>query len=313
MKWSIKVFAMSAVLGLAACGGGGDGAPAATATPLATTNYVSVAQVAVASVGASTVLGGVAPLAAQPTSPVVSWSDLASGDASAISRLMVRQLTKGTGGKARIAAVAEDVEECAGGGTLTYTVNDADGDQLLSAGDSVSVTAKDCFVEKGLPPVNGQLSIRINSLQLGETGEVIAVAFTLSVSNLESGDVSLDGAVDVSVNSDTFVLAYKNLTATEGTETVTFDFTQTETWTNDQVNVTVTGNLVINGSSYLLSTPVKLQAGYPYFSAGTLRVADRSGGYVDIVMSKLSYTINLYLPGDAVVDASETVSWPDNS
>ncbi len=305
MKLFTKVFAMSALLGLAACGGGGD-EPAATATPLSVANYGDVAAEAVGSLGDGDILGAIA-FPAQATSSAASWTDLASGDASSISRLMLNQLTKGSSVKARIASVSQYSEPCIGGGSLDLTENDADNNAELSAGDTASITARNCVVQAGVPAVNGQLSIRINSVQLDQFGEIVAGAFTLSISNFQSGSVQLNGLVDAALNPQSFVLQFRQLTAVDGTERRTLDFTLNESLADGSLSAS--GNLVINDSSYLLSTPVTLRPGSQYFSSGTLRVADRSGGYADMVMSVPSYTVNLYLPGDLVVDASKTVLW----
>jgi hypothetical protein len=307
MKLSQHALALSAVVALAACGGGGDDAAPASATPLALANYGNVSAVAVESVGGGDALGSLLPQASQSGGSALTINELGSGDALVISRLAIRQVTQRSTIKARAAAVSQVTEACVGGGSLNVIVDDADNNERESAGDIVTINANNCVAEIGQSAVNGQLSIRINSISLSNIGDVIAASLSLTVSNLSSGGASLNGAIDASVDAQSLTLRYRNLAAVSGEARLTFDFTRRENLADGAV--TVNGNLVINGSSYLLSTPAILTPGAIAFSNGTLRVADRSGGYTDVVMSSTGYTANLYLPGDTVVDASTLVSW----
>lgn len=308
MKLRQHALALSAVVALAACGGGGDDATPATATPLALTNYGNVSAVAVESVGGSDALGSLLPQASQSGGSALNINELGSGDVIAISRLAIRQVIQRSTTKARAAAVTQVTEACVGGGSLTVIVNDADNNERESAGDTLTINANNCVAEIGQSAVNGQLSIRINAISLSGTGDLIAASLNLTASNLSSGSTSLNGAIDASFDAQSLTLRYRNLAAASGEARLTFDFARRESLVDGVV--TVNGNLVINGSSYLLSTPATLTPGAIAFSSGTLRVADRSGGYTDVVMSSNGYTANLYLPGDAVVDASTMVSWP---
>lgn len=147
----------------------------------------------------------------------------------------------------------------------------------------------------------------MNAVQLTGAGDVATGSFSLTFVGFSSAGSSLNGAVDVSLDNQFSRIQYRNVSASYQGATVAFDFTRSESRANG--GVSAAGNLVVNGSSYLLSTPAVLLPGSRYFSSGTLRVADRSGGYADVVMSVTGYTVNLYLPGDAMVDASQTVSW----
>jgi hypothetical protein len=307
MKLSQHALTLSAAVALAACGGGGGDTTPATATPLGLTNYGNVSAVAVDSVGGGDALGSLLPQASPSGGSALNINELGSGDALVISRLAIRQVTQRSTTKARAAAVSQVTEACVGGGSLTVIVDDADNNERESAGDTVTINALNCVAEIGQSAVSGQLSIRINSISLSTLGEVIAASLSLTASNLSSGDASLNGAIDASLDAQTLTLQYRNLAAVSGEARLTFDFTRRESLADGAV--TVNGNLIINGSSYSLSTPATLIPGGFVFSSGTLRVADRSGGYTDVVMSSTGYTANLYLPGDAVVDASTMVSW----
>lgn len=303
-----RLLTLSTVVGLVACGGGGGGEEAIplTATPLSVLNYADTVEVAVVSIGGSESLRSLLPQA-QSATQVNQWSDLASGDPGTISRWMVRQVTQEANAKAKPAAVQQETELCAGGGSLVVTLNDADNNEVLSGGDTLTLNAVNCVAVRGQSPVNGQLALRVNSVQLTNDDTLSTAAFNLTFTNFNSAGVSLNGSVDFSLDNLALRLQYRGVTARYQDVSLTFDFTRTESLANS--SVVANGNLVINGSSYLLSTPSSLLPGSRYFSAGTLRVADRSGGYADVVMADTGYRANLYLPGDSVVDATKFVLW----
>lgn len=301
-----KAFALSTVVGLAACGGGGEEAAPARATPLAVSNYADLAMVAVVSLGEGETVGTLLPQATT-TLPNGGWAGLADADPGAVASLVVRQVTRPASNKVRAAAVIRETELCSGGGSLLITADDADNNEDLSAGDTVTIDANNCVAELGQSATNGRIVLRVNAVQLTGAGDVATGSFSLTFVGFSSAGSSLNGAVDVSLDNQFSRIQYRNVSASYQGATVAFDFTRSESRANG--GVSAAGNLVVNGSSYLLSTPAVLLPGSRYFSSGTLRVADRSGGYADVVMSVTGYTVNLYLPGDAMVDASQTVSW----
>ncbi|MBH2010652.1 MAG: hypothetical protein I8H71_13195, partial [Xanthomonadaceae bacterium] len=133
MRYVLTLAAASAML--VACGGGSDSAPAATPTPAATqatltsANYVAVAQESLSS-----------------AAYVADASGLATGAQASDSEALVRfgqdQLAKlprwlADAPVQAVGAVQSQTENCAGGGTLTISANDANGNRLVDAGDSV--------------------------------------------------------------------------------------------------------------------------------------------------------------------------------
>jgi hypothetical protein len=312
-----KVLILSAVMGLTACGGGGDDAPApapapapstspSNAKPLALSNYGDIAERAVESLAAGDLLSSAA-FPAQAVAPARALSGLASGDAATIAQSLIREVIKGDRKKARIASVDRYSEPCDRSGSISVTENDSDNNGKLSAGDSASFVFQNCTVMTGLPAVNGRIDIRINAAQLDRDDEFVAGSFNMSISNFESDGNRLNGSVDATLSASSMVLSYRGLTLSNSKGTVRYNFIQTLGLTDNSLRVN--GDLVIDGTSYQLSTPVTLRSGSGNFSSGTLRVTDPSNGYAEVVMSPMSYKVNLYLPGDSVVDATKIVAW----
>ena len=315
MKLNTKVLVLSAAMALAACGGGGDdsdsnagaggGASQGNAKPLGLTNYGDIAEEVVDSLAAGDLLGSFLP--AQVSVSTSGLAGLASGDAATVVQSALREITKPGRQKVRIAAVESYNDTCLGGGSVSITENDADNNGVLSGGDSASLVLRNCRFESGLPAVNGRIDIRINSAQLDRNDEIVSGSFRMTVTNLEAEGERLNGAIDVTLNASSLVLSFQGLTLTDDDGINRYNFIQT-LGLNDN-SLSVNGDLVIDGTSYRLSTPVTLRSGSTYFSSGTLRIEDQNKGYADVVMSRFSYTVNLYLPGDLVVDATKTVAW----
>lgn len=320
LKHLCLAFTVSTGLLLAGCGGGGGGggdggdAPAVTAVPLSITNYDDTAMVVAASVAGSVSVYenfvGFSAGAAE-NEPTSSYSALGSGKVDAIARFALDRVLSGQTSKLKSAAVETGSDACPYGGTLSFSLNDADNNGVESAGDSLTLDASNCVVESGQPPVNGRLKITINSLNIDANGSLVSASLTLAFTNFSSDGFVLNGSVTVSASPTTLTLAYSNFSGSYKGDNLTYNFSVVQ-----QVNVypntlAVNGSIVINGSSYELSTPVVIRLGNVSPEAGVLRIADRSGNRVDVVMSNSGFVSNLYLSGDEVVDASTPHLWSE--
>lgn len=172
MRFVLTLVAASALL--AACGGGGGGsapagspAPVATPATLTSANYVAVAQETLSS-----------------SAYLTSATALATGAQVSDPELLIRfgqsQLPKLSRWLANapvqaVGAVENRTESCAGGGTITISANDANGNLKGDAGDSASLTMTNCSFEGQL--LNGQLVMTINSA----TGNLDNFPYSLSV------------------------------------------------------------------------------------------------------------------------------------
>jgi hypothetical protein len=100
--------------------------------------------------------------------------------------------------------VQSQTENCAGGGTLTISANDANGNRLVDAGDSVSLTAANCSFEGQL--LNGQLTLTINSLTGNPDHYPYSLSVTLGFNNLTTQSSSLrtvgNGSLALSIKAN---------------------------------------------------------------------------------------------------------------
>lgn len=186
---------------LVACGGGSDNnstpsgggspAPVAIQATLTSGNYLAVAQETLSS---SAYLTTAANLA---TGAQVSDSDV-------LIRFGQDQLPKlsrwySNAPVQAVGAVQSQTENCAGGGTLTISENDANGNLKPDAGDSVTLTALNCVFEG--QSLSGQLALTVNSI----AGEPGYFPYSLSVS-LGFADLAAKSSTVRSVGNGNLVL-----------------------------------------------------------------------------------------------------------
>ena len=178
MRLPLTLIASCALL--AACGGGGGGgdshdvAPSSGAITLTKSNYVDVAQEALSSSAyllesSSLVLGA-----------EVSEPDLllrfAQGQMHKAPALFAKTQVHAAG------AVHQETEQCSGGGSMTLTINDVNGNQDMDSGDYVSIVANQC-VESGMV-INGGLKVTFGNIK-GEVGVFpYELAGTMEYNNL---------------------------------------------------------------------------------------------------------------------------------
>lgn len=102
-------------------------------------------------------------------------------------------------------ATQTQTDACPGGGTLTVTVNDANGNNQADAGDSVSLTASNCVFEGRV--FNGGLLLTINSLtgnlDIPPYSASITLAFTNLSAKSSSATTTGNGSLTLSVSAQT--------------------------------------------------------------------------------------------------------------
>ncbi|MEC5214302.1 hypothetical protein RCH06_002865 [Polaromonas sp. CG_9.5] len=200
MRFALTLVASSVIL--AACGGGSDNnspsndagpsAPVAVQATLTSANYLAVAQETLSS---SAYLATAADLA---TGAQVSDSDVlirfGQDQLPKLTRWFSNSLVQAVG------AVQTQTEACAGGGSLTITETDMNGNRKVDAGDSATLTAANCVFEG--QSLNGQLALTVNSIT-GEPGEF---PYSLSVSLLFT-ELAAKSSTVRSVGNGNLVLA----------------------------------------------------------------------------------------------------------
>ena len=309
MKYFAYALSMGAILALTACGGGGGGAaPAAplASVPLTTTNYDATGRASAATL-----------VDVQSSTSIESLTSVASADSApaqnSLSVFQIGRMIAGLGsatlaGRETPAASSTVNRACSFGGTLSATGNDANDNQRLDAGDSLTANFSGCVMESGTPALSGGLDITVNGATYsGST--LTALSITATFRSLSSGGSTLTGAADLTVNASAGSVAFHDTSSVRGGKTTVYNFTASVTTSGAQNVLAVSGPITIAGAGYTLSTPTPIVMGTVYPASGLLRVADSAGGRVDIVIRPADFDLDLYLPGDALRDAHATYTW----
>jgi hypothetical protein len=280
--------------------------PAAAAAPLTTANFGSVAGPTAAAILAS----AVADNGLEILSSASSRSNRAGIQSAVPSNLALWAIKSIRPGRERAQAITPIAQACPFGGTLSGNMNDADNNEDISAGDTITITGSNCVTESGGLAINGGLTIRVNSIAFDTVGDVTNASLSMSFSNFTSAGNTLNGAVTVSISGNTVTTAYENFSNSRpGVAASLLNFTSV---------ISTTGTLAINGiittndNTYTLTTTSPLIFGSQYPIGGTLRVTDASGGRVDLISSNVSggfLDCDLFLPGDSVRDGRISTAW----
>lgn len=298
---------LSASVLLGACGGGGGDEPIAVAgdepvtasVALSAANYKDISLVVVLSVlGGQSVDNFVALSASEVESQgTTAFGALGSGKVDAIARFALDRVAVRQTSKVKSAAVGTVSDPCDIGGTLLVSNVDADGSGDSSAGDTLTLQADNCVMVSGQPAVNGVLTIYIQALNRNVASATLNLTFT----NFSSAGLMLDGKATFSSDTTRETLDYNLLKGTYKDQTLTHNFTVVRQLNTSPNTLTVSGNIVRNGSSYALSTPAIFQMGSYYPTAGVMQIADGRGGRIDVVTGSDGFVSKLYLPGDGVL------------
>lgn len=298
---------------LVACGGGGGSSPPATqiplasaAAPLGTATFGTIAGPTAAAVLASAVADNSLEIIASAASPS-SASGLQSSSPSQWALWAMRSVRNG---REQAQAVSSFSDVCLFGGSLSGSLNDADNNSDLTAGDSVTVNASNCITESGGLAINGGFSIRVNSIAYNNFGNVTSASLSMSFSNFTGAGNTLNGSVNVGVANGAVTTSYENFSnARTGIATSTLNFTSVVSSTG---SLSISGLITVNNNTYTLSTPTALTFGARYPIGGTLRLVDAAGGRIDFVSTNVSggyLDCDLYLPGDSVRDGRISSAW----
>lgn len=311
-----KTVALAAMaLALAACGGGGGGGGSSDDTPegpqAATADISGVNYTRSADGAAAATTSGLGNLALFTGGGVVAGA--ATGRAAAaggaprlaMGKLLSRNEAQASG-RAHALAVFSDSEPCSDGGSLLFTLNEADPD-TTTPGDSVTVTAQNC-VEGGVPIVGG---FKLTVSDYAETQTQVTVSFLLALDDFGVPELNFNGKVAVklrdSTDSFTVRLAHQGVTAS-GTAVAPVQWYHTVAYSLDvgsgRETVSFSGFVGVNGGFVRLDqlSPFVLTAGQP--GGGELQITGANGGRVIIVAGATRFDYEFYA-------ASNTGTVPD--
>jgi hypothetical protein len=236
-------------------------------------------------------------------------------------RTMLAWMTRvGRADRKRIAAVTTENLPCEFGGQLTVSFDDADNDNLPSAGDSIGFSAQDCVDDPGLPAANGGFTMRINAVELDAQGEPTALdvsgsfnAFTLA------GYGSVDGGFQLWTRQETAAstrlrVSYRAASVTEASGTVLYDFDIDGLENAAGGSFEISGGLGIAGRTYALSTPVRMQyAAGQAPAVGTVDLRDAAGDKLQLVArSAVNFDLGFAPAGSELwTEALIGLAWAD--
>jgi len=197
--WTVIV--VGSALALAGCGGDDDdGSPEVPLTTITAENAAPVSAVVYQAASALfdiATTSGTLPLGAvvQPVSGSSGGFGLVGLAARQLKAATARPLSASTGA---VGTVYEETIDCAGGGTVTQRLNDADDNGAVSVGDGLRLTFFNC-VQEGITS-NGILGFNLTLLSGASTGA--KVTFDNFVVSEGSDTMASDGSFDLTVTQN---------------------------------------------------------------------------------------------------------------
>lgn len=313
------VISTSAIV-LSACGGGGGGDPTVTVPTGARAGTASAAS-DLTSANAGSFVGPLARImigAADGNVPGVSGGrespqSLSGGVAVSRGTLgfaatsAARALRRS--GLEQASAVTTETLACPYGGSITVTVNDADNDQELSAGDSASFVFNACVAEFGLPAASGSLGFTVNAVELDANDEPTALDASLTLTGfVENGFGSMSGAFRVwfkeeSAGSLRQRVSYLATTVIENAQTLRYDFDTYGVVGISSGTFDVVGAVTIGGQTYTVTSDVLSHTLGSLPASGTVRLRDAVGDAV-LLRARTSTTFDLEFQANGAASAT---------
>lgn len=312
---------VGSALALVGCGGDGGGGSGGPDVPLTAITAENAPQVSAVTYQAASALffiassSGTLPLGVvvQSAPRRAGGLGLASFVARQIKSVKHRRLAAGV---SAAGTVYEETFACSGGGSVTERINDADGNQVESVGDSLRMSFVNC-VEDGITS-NGVLAWKLTLLSEASIGA--KVTFDNFVVNDGTDTIEADGAFDLTVSenpgvSEIYQIAGETLASTlNGDRHMITGFTGSGS--SDFVAGTVTytfqgrvsdssNNIAVDAQTV---TPFVAQAADDYPGSGTLR--STGAGNSQALLEALSSTL-VRISADPDGDGSFTpaVEW----
>jgi hypothetical protein len=320
-----SVLLLSAAAALAACGGGSGGGSdsAATADPVAISS-ANAPQVAGAAYNASgslegAGLGGAGFLTGAVTATTAGGVDMVE---VIIAQLKASQSWFESHAAAFLTgAVVTATENCTDGGSVTLTLNDADGNQDLSTGDSLSASFSSCS-EAGTvmngsisinnvvisgdplsPPYSLQLTVQANNFSVTENSEMASLNGAMTLSQSTGDGVSFTNTISgtsmaLNETGGSATLSAFQLSSTENGSAYTLD-----------MNATVSSSEI--GGAVTIVTDTTFQGvdpNDPFTGQATITGANNSSVTL-IAVDSVNVTLEVDADGDGVPEDIIATTW----
>ena len=186
-------------------------------------------------------------------------------------------------------ATQSETFQCGVSGTLTATVNDADGNNEPSSGDTVTFAFANCVDVSGDPALNGQFALSFVALVLDAQKDPTAIEAAVTATALSvQGLGSLNGsahlwATGLTSSTEHSRVSYQNMTSSVGGVVATLNFDVDETATATTATDRINGAVLIGGQTYVLVQSVAFDSAAAEPTTGRLRIVDVQGDRVDVV------------------------------
>jgi len=186
---------------------------------------------------------------------------------------------------------------------MSFTLDDADNSQSLSAGDSFSLTAVNCREDSSLPPVNGSVSMRMESVELDAQRRLVALAVSGSFGNLNAGAGGMNGgfrlSFRVSGTSLALSMSTTDLAITSQGQTIVTNSDLTGTFTPASATYSIEGAIGVNGQNYRLTQTATFSATTSWPTGGSLRLSDAAGDALELKAKAEGRVDFLFYPAGA--------------
>lgn len=324
------------VVSLVACGGGGSGGTASSTTTnnanapavgITSTNQDAVAQQSVSTLfgGGSAAGSALAFGVGTDVNAEVDWKAMAVNLAKSAPDLFAQRDSTTAVGVSSTRSAA-----CTNGGTVAVAVVDADNNNALSSGDSMTLTLNNC--NNGTSIGNGTASITFNTVQGTQVGAVnskfvMTQSFTNFSNQTGTKTSVINGAITftrdmtstypmasvVSQSLDTSV-TYANATATASLQNYSDVIEDHSAFWSEVINGKVAGSgfgdTSPRSATFATITPFTTTKGGLYPSAGQATITGANGSKLRLtVLNATQVQIELDANGDGSYETSKTVLW----
>ncbi len=313
----IAPLALACAAVLAGCGGGGGsngdaGQAASSKSDISSANYASftspLARSVVDASGGSSFSGLVDTSRASSLHAPVGYTAALAGRAMRLSA-----------GTARPAQTTSETINCDFGGTMQVSVDDADNNQTLSKGDSISIVATACRLEAGGAVASGSMSMRLDALQLDTKGSVLSLQASGSFAGLTVGTDALSGSFSASATtaadgSTSVSMAYSDMAVTSAAGNLHFDISFTgQMSASGAMRYSVNGQLEVGGERYTLQQmePFTVSGAHP--TSGSVRLSDAAGDAIWLTAKPDDKIDFAFYPAGAATPAAQLTgrSWSE--
>lgn len=218
------------------------------------------------------------------------------------------------------AATSSETIPCVSG-SLLLTLDDADNNQALSAGDTITVVAETCVAEAGLPPASGQFSMTVNAAELDRQNIPTAIDVSARFTDFSvAGFGTLNGSFRLWSKTqgagEDLRVSYRGARVSESAGTVVYDMDVAGSVDAAGGRFSLSGGLGVGGQTYVLQTsqPFVYTNGEPPAS-GAVRMRDGAGDAAQLAaVSASALDLSFFVAGSGTASVVRSgLLWTDFS